>query len=685
MPDIKTERVRNVVLLSHSGAGKTILSEAMLDVAGVTSRFGTIEDGTTASDYEPEEVRRQGSIQTSIVPVPWRDHKINVIDTPGYADFRGEVASGMRVADGAILVIAGPAGVEVGAQQMWDLADERGLPRIMFVSKMDRENADFQRVIDDIMEKFGRHCVPVQVCVGAEADFSGIVNLLDPDSEAPEGLEGEVEAARERLVEAVAETDDDLMLKYLEEEPLSQEELTGGLKKGIASGAIVPVLAGATPSGTGAKELMDAIVEFLPSPSDVSGPTVANGTSDSEDERVLACDSDGPLVALVFKTTADQFVGKLSYFRVYSGTMKNGTQLWNTGANESERVGQILEVRGESQESISEVTAGDIGAVSKLSSVLTGHTLSTKEDPVSLPSIQFPPASYQMAVFPKSKADVDKMTTSLARMSEEDPSLSITRESDTLEMLLGGLGDTHVEVAVEKIKRKFGVEIVLELPKVPYKETISTTTKVEYRHKKQSGGHGQFGHVWLELQPLPRGTGFEFSTKVVGGVVPKEYIPSVEKGVTKALSGGPVAGFKIVDLRATLVDGSYHSVDSSGVSFEIAGGNALLKGILQANPVLLEPVMSAQITVPDAFTGDVMGDLNSKRGRIQGMTPQGDGTTLIEAEVPQSEMLQYATELRSQTQGLGSFTMQFEHYEAVPQQEIPRIVEVVKEQEEARA
>jgi elongation factor G len=430
---------------------------------------------------------------------------------------------------------------------------------------------------------------------------------------------------------------------------------------------------------------MDAIVDFMPSPSDVSGPTVANGTSDSEDERVLACDSDGPLVALVFKTTADQFVGKLSYFRVYSGTMKNGSQLWNTGANESERVGQILEVRGESQESISEVAAGDIGAVSKLSSVLTGHTLSTKEDPVSLPSIQFPPASYQMAVFPKTKADVDKMTTSLARMSEEDPSLSITREGDTLEMLLGGLGDTHVEVAVEKIKRKFGVEIVLELPKVPYKETISTTTKVEYRHKKQSGGHGQFGHVWLELQPLPRGTGFEFSTKVVGGVVPKEYIPSVEKGVTKALSGGPVAGFKIVDLRATLVDGSYHSVDSSGVSFEIAGGNALIKGIQQANPVLLEPVMSTQITVPDAFTGDVMGDLNSKRGRIQGMTPQGDGTTLIEAEVPQSEMLQYATELRSQTQGLGSFTMQFEHYEAVPQHEIPRIVEVVKEQEEARA
>ena len=685
MPDVKTERLRNIVLLSHGGAGKTILSEAMLDVAGVTSRFGTIEDGTTVSDYEPEEKRRQSSIQTSIVPSPWRDHKINVIDTPGYADFRGEVASGIRVADGAVIVVAGPAGVEVGAEQMWDLANERDLPRMVFVSKMDRENADFLRVTDALTEKFGRHCVPFQVCVGAEAGFSGVVNLLDPDGDAPQGLQDEIEAARERLLEAVADTDDDLMLKYLEEEPLSKEELTEGLKKGIASGAIVPVLAGAASAGIGVRELMDAIVDFMPSPSDVSPSAVSDGTSDSEEERVLSCDADGPLVALVFKTTADPFVGKLSYFRVYSGTMKSGAQLWNTRANESERVGQILEVRGESQESISEVTAGDIAAVSKLASVLTGHTLSTRDDPLALPGIQFPPASYQMAVFPKTKADVDKMTNSLARISEEDPSLTITRESDTLEMLLGGLGDTHVEVAVEKIKRKFGVEIVLELPKVPYKETISTPTKVEYRHKKQSGGHGQFGHVWLELQPLPRGTGFEFEQKVVGGVVPKEYIPSVEKGVTRALSDGPVAGFKIVDLRATLVDGSYHPVDSSGVSFEIAGGHALIKGIQQANPVLLEPVMSVQITVPDTFTGDVMGDLNSKRGRIQGMTPHGNGTTLIEAEVPQSEMLQYATELRSQTQGLGSFTMQFDHYEAVPQHEVPRIIEVMKEQEEARA
>ena len=682
MAGITTEHLRNVVLLSHSGAGKTILSEAMLHAAGVTSRIGTIQEGTTSSDHEPEEARRQSSIQTSILPCPWREHKINVIDTPGYADFRGEVVSGIRVADAAIIVVDGPSGVEVGTQQMWDLADQRHLPRMVFVSKLDRENSDFQRVMASLAEKFGRVCVPLHLPIGSEADFSGMVNLLDPGSEAPDAVEGEIEQAREQLLEAIAETDDDLTLKYLEGEPLSQEEMTGGLKKGIASGSIVPVLVGAAALEIGVKELMDAIVDFMPSPLEASAPSATNGAS--EEENALACDSTGPLVAQVFKTTADPFVGKLSYFRVYSGTMKNGAQVWNPGVDESERVGQVLEVRGESQEPVPEVVAGDIAAVSKLASVLTGHTLTEKENPVTLPGIEFPPSIYQRAVYPKTKADVDKMTSSLARMADEDPSLAVTREPDTLEVLLGGLGDTHVEVAAEKIKRKFGVDILLEVPKVAYKETIATATKVEYRHKKQSGGHGQFGHVWLELQPLPRGTGFEFDQKVVGGVIPREYIPSVQKGVTRALSDGVVAGFNVVDLKATLVDGSYHSVDSSGVSFEIAGNHALTKGMQQANPVLLEPVMSVQITVPDNFTGDVMGDLNSRRGRIQGMSPLGNGTTSIESEVPQSEMLQYATDLRSQTQGLGSFSMTFHHYDEVPQHEVPRIIEVVKEQE-ARA
>ncbi len=643
--------------------------------------MGTVEDGTTVSDYEAEETRRQSSVQVSVLTCPWRDSKINIIDTPGYADFRGEVVSGIRVADAALIVVAAPAGVEVGTQQMWQMSDDLGLPRMIFISKMDRENADFQRAMQSLTDRFGRHCVALNVPVGAEAGFSGIVNVLDTNADVPDSVKDAVASAREALTEAIAETDDDLTLKYLEGESLTADELTQGLRRGVASGAIVPVLVGASPSGIGTKELLDAIVEYMPSPAD--RPAVAATTRSGEVE--LPCDSNGPLSALVFKTTADPFVGKLSYFRVYSGTFKSDSQGWNATAGEAERVGQIFEVTGKSQESTSELAAGDIGAVSKLMSVLTGHTLADREQPLKLRGLEFPSAVYNMAIYPKSKADVDKMTASLARIAEEDPSLVVSREPDTLEMLLGGLGDTHVEVAVEKMKRKFGVELQLEIPKVPYKETIGAPTRVEYRHKKQSGGHGQFGHVWLELEPQARGAGFEFAQSVVGGSVPREYIPSVQKGVTRALEGGVVAGFPVVDLKATLVDGSYHAVDSSGMSFEIAGGHALTKGILQATPVLLEPVMRVSVTVPEEYTGDVMGDLNSKRGRIQGMTPQEHGMTLIEAEVPQAEMMRYATELRSQTQGLGSFAMEFDHYDQVPQHLVPAIVEAMREKEEARA
>ncbi len=683
MPDFTTDHLRNIVLMSHSGAGKTILSEAMLHVAGVNSRMGTIADGTTTSDFEPEETRRQTSVQTSVLACPWKGTKINLIDTPGYADYRGEVVSGIRVADGAIIVVAGPSGVEVGTQQMWQLADASNLPRMVFVSKMDRENADFQRVMDSLSEAFGRTCIAVQIPIGSEASFSGFVNLLDPNSEVPSDLQAEVDTAREQLTEAIAETDDDLTEKYLEGEPLTQEEITQGLKQGIASGSIVPVFSGNSTTGIGTSELMNAIIDYMPSPADIE-PVMATSAGSNE-EISMACDSNGPLAALVFKTAADQFVGKLSYIRVYSGTFKSDSQLLNANEAETERAGQIFVVRGKSQEATTELAAGDIGAVPKLTSALTGHTLASREKPVILPGLQFPDPAYQMAVFPKTKADVDKMTSSMARIAEEDPSLVISREPDTLEVLLGGLGDSHIDVAVEKMKRKFGVEIQLEVPKVPYKETIGTHTRVEYRHKKQSGGHGQFGHVWLELEPLSRGEGFSFDSRIVGGAVPREYIPSVEKGVQKSLNDGVVAGFPVVDLKVTLVDGSFHTVDSSGMSFEIAGAHAFAKGVKQANPVLLEPIMRVQITVPDSFAGDVIGDLNSKRGRIQGMTPQGDGTTLIEAEAPRAEMLRYATELRSQTQGLGAFSMEFDHYEEVPQHLLEKLVEQMKEKAEAQA
>ncbi|MCH9010145.1 MAG: elongation factor G [Chloroflexi bacterium] len=678
MAKFSTDKLRNIVLLSHSGAGKTILTEAMLHTAGVTTRMGSVEDGTTVSDFEPEEARRQGSVQTSLLTCPWRDNKVNLIDTPGYADFRGEVISAVRVADAAVFVVACPAGVEVGAIQMWKLADGYDLPRLIYVSKMDKENANFDTVVEAISEQFGRRCVPVHVPIGSEGDFSGVVNLLDPSANVPVELADQVEMARERLIEAIAEADDDLATKYLEGEDLTRQELTNGLKQGIKDGLIVPILAGASTSQIGTNEILDALVDFMPSPAEVTEPKTADGES-------FAPNGEGPLAALVFKTSADPFVGKLSYFRVYSGTLGSDSQVWDVNSGESERIGQVFTVRGKDQEAISELAAGDIGAVPKLSSVLTGHTLCSKDNLLTLEGMEFPPTVFKMAVFPKTNADVDKMSSSLSRIAEEDPSLEVTREPNTLEILIGGLGDTHVDIAVEKMKRKFGVEMDLEMPKVAYKETIGGPTKVEYRHKKQSGGHGQYGHVWLELEPLPRGSGFEFAQTVVGGSVPREYIPSVEKGVQKALGGGAVAGYPIVDIRATLFDGSFHTVDSSGICFEIAGSQALVKGVQQAVAVLLEPIMKVEITVPDEFAGDVIGDLNSKRGRIQGMNPLGDGTTTVEAEAPQAEMLRYATDLRSITQGQGMFTMEFDHYEDVPQHMIEGLVVALKEREEARA
>ncbi|MDE2717006.1 MAG: elongation factor G [Chloroflexota bacterium] len=679
MATYDTDHLRNVVLLSHSGAGKTILSESALFATKATTRLGRVEDETTTSDYEPEEHKRQNSVQTSILPVIHKDYKINLIDSPGYADYRGEVASALRAADAALVLVSAPSGVEVGTIQMWQMAGD--LPKLIVVSKLDRENSDFDRVMEALVEAFGRECVPVQLPIGSEADFSGVVNLLDPNADVPDDLADEAEEARERIIEAAAESDEELADKYLEGEELTQEEIYAGIKAGMSEGTFIPVLATSALNGVGVDELLDSIVGLLPSPADRPAHMAQRGEEDIE----LAADSSGPLAAQVFKTSADPFVGKLSYFKVFSGTLKSDSQVWNASRNENERTGTAYTIRGKEQEGVDELAAGDIGALAKLNSALTGDTLSDKSDAITLPALEFPPPVFSMAAFPKSKADVDKLTNAISRMAEEDPSLSVTREPNTAELLLGGLGDVHVDVAVEKMKRKFGVEILLMTPKVPYKETISRQSNSHYRHKKQSGGHGQFAEVYLEIQPLPRGSGFEFDERVVGGAVPREYIPSVQKGCVKALDSGVIGGFPVVDVKATLYDGSFHPVDSSGVSFEIAGSNAFSDGINQATPQLLEPIMYAQILVPDGDTGDVMGDLNSKRARILGMNPEGNGFTTIEVEAPQAEMMRYATDLRSQTQGRGTFTMRFDRYQEVPTHLVDRAVEQQKELEEARA
>ena len=673
-------KIRNVVMLSHGGAGKTSVCEALLYDTKVTNRLGNVEDGTTVSDYEPEEVGRGSSIQTSLIPCTWNGHKLNILDTPGYDDFMGEVISALRVADGAVILVATSSGVEVGTERSWNRCEQTQMPRMFLVNKMDRENADFQRSLDDIQSHFGRRCVPFQIPVGSEQSFSGVVDLLTPPDQVPDEVAEGVRDARERLIEAIAETDDDLVAKYLEGEELSQDEITLGAKKAILSGEIVPVLVGSATMNLGMEELMDAVVEYMPSPEE-GKRAQATVPSDGNVEEIEP-DPKAPLAAFVFKTTADPFVGKLSLFRVYRGTLRSNSEVWNEAKNQMERTGQVYVLRGKTQETIGEIAAGDIGAIAKLTATLTGDSLCQREHPVAFEPMEFPVGYCTMSVQPKTKADVDKMSLALGRLVEEDPSLRLSREPNTNETLISGLADTHVEVAMERIRRKFGTDLELQLPKVPYKETITSVTLAEYKHKKQSGGHGQYGHVLLRLEPLERGQGFQFGQEVVGGSVPKEYIPSVHKGILKTLQEGVMAGYPLVDLKAVLYDGTFHPVDSSGICFEIAGSHALRKGVGDANPQLLEPVMKLTVTVPDSFNGDVMGDVNSKRGRIMGMTPLG-GETVIEAEVPQSELLRYAADLRSMTQGRGGYTLEFGHYEGVPQHIAQRIVEEAKKATEA--
>jgi len=645
--------LRNVVILGHSGSGKTSLSEAALFHTKATTRLGTITDGTTFSDFEPEEIKRCGSIQTTLVSITDEDTKINFLDTPGYNDFLGEVVSALRVVEGAVIVVAASTSVDVGTEHAWNMCETAQIPRLFMVNKMDRENADFAKNVSDIQASFGRQCIPFQIPLGEAHDFKGVVSIIDPPANIPAEIAEEVAAARERLIEAAAENDEELGDRYLNGEDIPLKEIVAGVRTAVLAGNLVPILAtSSTPQALGIGEFLGTVRSFLPSPVD---------SQHAEYETEPA----NPLAALVFKTTADPFVGKLSVFRVYQGTIKSNSEVWNSNREHPERIGQLYLPKGKHQENVAEITAGDIGAIGKLSETLTGDTMCTKESPVTLAKITQPVGFFRMAVTPASKDDLDKMSMALGRIVEEDPTLHFSRDASTSESLITGLGDTQIEVALEKIKRKFGADLRVTMPRVPYRETITKVTQSEYRHKKQSGGHGQFGHVLLRLEPQERDQGFAFTTEITGGKVPKEYIPAVEKGVTKALDEGSLAGFPLVDLKAVLYDGSYHDVDSSGMSFEIASSQALKHGLENAQPVLLEPIVRLSVTVPDSYTGEVISDLNVKRGRILGMSP-GDGTTLIEAEVPLAEVQRYAQDLRSVSHGRGSYTLEFDHYDQVP-------------------
>ena len=674
-----TEQMRNVVLLSHSGAGKTSLAEAMLFNSGAINRLGKVDQGSTTSDYDPDEVKRQTSIYLALLPCEWQGFKVNIIDTPGYADFVAEVKSAVRVADGAVIVVCAASGVEVGTELGWGYADEQEIPRLIFVNKMDRENADFFRVMEEIRANFGNKCVPIEIPIGAQDDFQGVVDLIRMKSySGPQWQEGEIPDSlkeragefREKLVEAVAETDDDLIAKYLEGEELTEEEIVQGLRTGATGGQVVPVLAGSAGRNLGAARLLDAICHYLPSPLDREHLTAMNPTT--KQEETIDADPTGPLAALVFKTSADPYVGKLTYFRVYSGTIYSDSTVWNSTRERQERIGQLYVLRGKNQEPVPHLIAGDIGAVAKLAETTTGDTVCGRDHPLIMPTIEFPQPTMSFAVHPKTKADLDKLGSSLTRLVEEDPSLQVHRDGDTLETVLSGVGDAQLEVAAEKMLRKFGVNVRMETPKVPYKETVAISTKAEYKHKKQTGGHGQYGHVYLEVEPKPRGEGYEFSNRIVGGVVPKNYIPSVEKGVVEGLQEGVLAGYPVVDIKVTLYDGSYHTVDSSDIAFKIAGSHAVRKGLSQAQSVLLEPVMDMKITVPEGYTGDIISDLNGKRAKVLGMNPQG-GLNVIEAKAPLAEVQRYAIDLRAMTQGRGSFQMELSNYEEVPAHVAQRI------------
>lgn len=682
------QSIRNVALVGHSGAGKTQLVSALLFDAGAVNRLGRVDDGTTVTDYDDEEIARKHTLACSLAYAEWNKHKINFIDTPGMANFLSDARAALRVADAAVVVVDAVHGVEVSTEKIWAVAEELGTPRIIVLNRLDRERASVDRSLDSLRGAFGRSVIPIHLPIGEEKNFRGVVDLVTmkawtfgtdgsgkPSEVAiPADLQGAAQTAREALIEMVAEADDTLMEKFFDAGTLGQEELIEGLKRGISAGRIFPALCASASANIGMQPILDAILAYVESPA-TRGFAVTDGPT-SEDRRLAAADN-GPAAAFIWKTVADPFAGRITMFRVISGVLKADSALHNVTKDVPERIGHLVQLQGKAQTNVPEVRAGDIAAVAKLKESQTGDVIADKHLPFAVRPIKFPEAVIAYAIEPKSRGDEEKISTSLHRLQEEDPTISYNRDAQTKELLLSGQGQSHIEVTVAKLKRRFGVDVNLKLPRIPYRETITASTEAHGRHKKQTGGHGQFGDCKVKFDPLPRGTEFEFVNDTFGGSIPRQFIPAIEKGIQDSRLRGFLAGYPMVDFRATVFDGSFHAVDSNEMSFKMAGSLAFKDGMARARPTLLEPVMDVEVYAPSDYAGDLMGDLNSRRGRIGGMDTRG-ASTVIRAKVPMSEMLTYEQHLTSATGGRGSYHMEFSHYEEVPAHLHGRIISAAK-------
>ena len=679
MKSYPTDHVRNILIVGHGGAGKTSLIEAVLHATGATNRIGRVEDGTTVTDFEPEETRKQISVSLAVAPVEHDGFKVNLLDAPGYADFVGDVRAALPAADAVLFVVSAVEGVETQTEVVWTMAEELGLPRAFFINKLDRDRASFARALDGIQGAFGKACPPLYLPIGEEHDFRGLVGLLSgraitydggtrAEGDVPADLQEAASGLREQLIEAIIQEseDEELMDRYLGGDEIAPTDLIPDLEQAVTAGRLFPVLAGAATRNVGVVELLEVCTQAFPSPTE--RPPVEGRRADPA----------GPLAAYVFKTISDPYVGRMNLFRVLSGTFLPDSTVFNSAKGKDERVGHLLTVRGKAQEPADKVVAGDIGAVAKLADTATGDTLCAKDDPVTLPAPSMPDPLLPIAIAPKSRGDEEKLSSGLGRTEAEDLTLRVERNPETKQTILWGMGENHIEVTLERLKRKYGVEVVQVPLLLPYKETFKSPVKALGRHVKQSGGHGQYGICNIEVEPLPRGGGFEFVDKIYGGAIPNQFIPSVEKGVRKAMEDGLVAGYPVVDIRVTLYDGKFHTVDSSDMAFQIAGSLAMKEAAAQADTVLLEPVLELEVLVPDDYVGDILGDLSSRRGRVVGTDPVGTGRTLVRATTPAAEVVRYAIDLRSMTRGRGSFARRFSHYEELPSHMAAKVIEEAK-------